>query len=1181
MGKRKKISLWLAGFLLLLLIIFPFVFPYLAPRVLNSAAIKATLEDLISRQVGAKVEFRYLTLSVFPLPHALIRQGTWAHADAQGSVESLAIYPKLLPLLKARLQISKVQLSTPEVSINLPAGYLASLLDTAPLTLNEVRAKLNAAVNAIAGVVPAVDTEIDDGTFILSEAGAPPVEFREVDSVIRFRSRRVEWNLTGRSNFAERVRLRLNVDPTTLNGAGTVELAGTAARFFTDRIRPDAPFRMSGTMHRLSLFFRADGIDDLRAEIIATLPHLTVPGGQRSVEIEGGSLEGSIAAKNGALLVDLEKLDLEEPRLYLSGKLSMEENTATTQVTLHARDLDVAAIRTEALALAGDYPDIRDIFQVVRGGTFPVLNMASHGNTLEALTYGENLVLRGSIRDAEIFIPEARLALDKVKGDFVVSKGLLDGRNAEANLHNIRATRGSVRVGLTGPDAALQVDAQVASELAGVLSLLPQLVHDQAFLRQIRRVHDAKGTVRGTLTIGERLNAVDVNVEIPDTNVSFQHPWLFHPLQIKGGRFSYTANSVQVRNMFGRMGKSSFSDLTASLTMEGEGRLAVDSGRTSLALAEIYPWLLSFEALAPYGKKAASVQGSLTLSEVHLKGPLPNLANWDFQIQGTASDLILNTSSLPGPLRINRGSFDAAPGMIVIKEAQTRLADARLQVSGSVTDYLNAAKVDASLEGALGPKANQWISDLIGLPQRFYLQAPLSVSSSRVTWKIGGAASVAGELIVNSGPRVALNIVHTPQSLSIRRLEVQDNESHATLELGLRQREIAVKFSGRLTHGTAEKILIRSPLTGEWVAGDFHALVNLDKPLNSTLQGHIEGKEIFFPYLFKVPVTINGFSLDASGKEVVIKSTDISWGDIDAALAGSLRTANETFLLDLDLQVDRLNWAAINKAFLADGKTKEDEGERFLSDVPIRGTVRVKSNAFSFDEALTWNPFNVDIALSQNQIELTVTRADFCGVSFPGTVKITPQGLAMEFNPSAENQDVESTLSCLGEKQRRASGKFKLKGKITGTGRGKDLADSIRGDLEVVLNDGRFYEYSVLAKVLAIVNVTEIFRGEIPDITKEGFGYRSISAKGNLRGTKIILTEALADGSSVDIVGRGEIDLLNQTLDLQLFVAPFKTLNLITERTPFIKNILGGKLVSIPVKVKGTFGNPTVSKSPP
>ena len=87
--------------------------------------------------------------------------------------------------------------------------------------------------------------------------------------------------------------------------------------------------------------------------------------------------------------------------------------------------------------------------------------------------------------------------------------------------------------------------------------------------------------------------------------------------------------------------------------------------------------------------------------------------------------------------------------------------------------------------------------------------------------------------------------------------------------------------------------------------------------------------------------------------------------------------------------------------------------------------------------------------------------------------------------------------------------------------------------------------------------------------------------KGDLKNGKIHLTEAVIDSSTMDIVGLGEMDLMKKTLDLKLYVAPFKTLNVLTQWTPIVKNILRGKLVSVPIRVKGSFANPEITESPP
>ena len=81
----------------------------------------------------------------------------------------------------------------------------------------------------------------------------------------------------------------------------------------------------------------------------------------------------------------------------------------------------------------------------------------------------------------------------------------------------------------------------------------------------------------------------------------------------------------------------------------------------------------------------------------------------------------------------------------------------------------------------------------------------------------------------------------------------------------------------------------------------------------------------------------------------------------------------------------------------------------------------------------------------------------------------------------------------------------------------KEIGEVLNGNLKFHAKDGRIYRYGVLAKILALLNVTEIFRGKLPDVVKEGFAYNSIKADGNLENGKFMFKEFVIDGSSMTI----------------------------------------------------------------
>ena len=73
----------------------------------------------------------------------------------------------------------------------------------------------------------------------------------------------------------------------------------------------------------------------------------------------------------------------------------------------------------------------------------------------------------------------------------------------------------------------------------------------------------------------------------------------------------------------------------------------------------------------------------------------------------------------------------------------------------------------------------------------------------------------------------------------------------------------------------------------------------------------------------------------------------------------------------------------------------------------------------------------------------------------------------------------------------------------------------------------------------------------------------------------------IIDGTSMNIVCQGYIDVVNKRMDVTALVAPFKTIDFFIKKTPLIRDILGDSLISIPVGIKGHLENPRVTTLPP
>ena len=146
------------------------------------------------------------------------------------------------------------------------------------------------------------------------------------------------------------------------------------------------------------------------------------------------------------------------------------------------------------------------------------------------------------------------------------------------------------------------------------------------------------------------------------------------------------------------------------------------------------------------------------------------------------------------------------------------------------------------------------------------------------------------------------------------------------------------------------------------------------------------------------------------------------------------------------------------------------------------------------------------------------------------------------------------------------------------------MKQNINGDLKLYASKGRFHagrSLRILIKIFSILDVTEIFKGKLSNPETDGFAYNSIRAKTDIKNGKLVLNELIIDGSSMNIVCQGYIDVVNKRMDVTALVAPLKTIDFFIKRTPLIKDILGGSLISIPVGIKGHLENPRVTPLPP
>ena len=312
---------------------------------------------------------------------------------------------------------------------------------------------------------------------------------------------------------------------------------------------------------------------------------------------------------------------------------------------------------------------------------------------------------------------------------------------------------------------------------------------------------------------------------------------------------------------------------------------------------------------------------------------------------------------------------------------------------------------------------------------------------------------------------------------------------------------------------------------------------------------------------------------DVQHNAVKLESSLITWDKSQIVIIGDIYFAPGNLIMDMNISLDSIEWARIEK--IIDYSSGPKDEPKKTSRPLVTAEVTINAERFEYGN-FEFQPLQANLSVKAEEVMVTIEKADLCDITINGFIKITDQSTEYYFIPVARSKELDKTLACLSKEKASASGVYNLEGEVMAKATPQATARIYSGGLDFNASEGRIYRFGLLAKLLAILNVTEIYRGEVPDLLGKGFAYESMTIKANFEGKKLVMEECAIDGASMGIACDGEIDLAEDKINLVILVAPFKTVDRIVKNIPLVSSVLGGKLVSIPFRAVGDLNDPAV-----
>jgi len=1178
MKKGKKVTVWILGSIAVLMLLAGSLI-LVGPRLIHTEFAKREIVNHLSRKIGGRVHIGQADFSFFPRPHVVILgAGVSVPGSVSADIRTLTVYPRVWPLCLGRIEITRIHAQSPAFTLCLPASN--SRPEKPPgAPVEDLPNRLAALLGPAMAAVEGLSLQIQNGKINLVRGDNALPGIDHIDFLLQPSFEQITIELTGESSLCERISLKARIDPMARKVEGHIDLTGLTPRRLPACLIPHGPFGFGGGQTSLDLTFRANLSGGLQAEMDGSIPYFALVHEDKQAVFKGTRVVGAVSLKSGITTISVSRLHLDAPRLDLSGEMVMDSRNADVRLSLEAGEMDVASIRKTALTLGGTVPAVRKVFDIVRAGRVPMITINTRGKSPVKLFGTDHLEISGRIGGGRIFIAQTRMDLADVSGTVHISEGMLIGTGLEARLGTASGGNGSLKLGLTGHDPLFHLDIHVKADLKEALPVVERLIPDGPFRRELRRIDSIRGNAAARLILGGNTSSVRTRVEVSEFSLSARYRPIPYLLQARGGRISYENRVINAHQAAVSIGQSCFSGLSGMLNWHDESFLEMKAGTCTILLDEIHPWLASLHWTGDALRDLSSLKGSILVNALDFKGPLLKPGAWRFTVDGRIRDVDLISRQFPGTLNLRGGMVKADNETIAFEGARLSMLDARLSLSGRATGYLKGVEsLQATVDGGMGEKGVRFASKVAGLPGPVRPRSPIAIREGRFAWNRGAETYFQGDLTVADGPRIALRGVRTPGLLQIHDLCITDETSHASFRFSRGRDAVGFAFSGNLTGTCLDSLLVRNRFMTGWIKGDLWGRLIPGRPIESTIEGHLKGGNIDLRQL-DLPVRIHTFSIEGSQQQLRFISDIVALDDRQIDVEADIDLSEQGILLRLDLAADSIDLKR-TKAALEKLAPASERGERQTRwSVPVRGTAHVRLGRLECGR-WAWQPFSCDISSEGSTLHMAVGEAALCGISTPGTVEISPGKLALHVVPAARGRDLAATIDCLTGESIKISGMFELKGDITGEGTGETLVRSLSGPIHFVSKKGRIDRFNVLMQIFSLLNITEIFRGRLPDLRSQGFAYNSVTVDGRVNEGRLALTRALLDGSSMNIACTGHVDLLKETLELTVLAAPFKTADRIVRMLPVIGYILDNTLVSIAVRVTGDLKNPRVEYLP-
>lgn len=252
-------------------------------------------------------------------------------------------------------------------------------------------------------------------------------------------------------------------------------------------------------------------------------------------------------------------------------------------------------------------------------------------------------------------------------------------------------------------------------------------------------------------------------------------------------------------------------------------------------------------------------------------------------------------------------------------------------------------------------------------------------------------------------------------------------------------------------------------------------------------------------------------------------------------------------------------------------------------DMEIKIALNVGEGNFG---KLAFSKLNASVQQEKGIIYLQNLTAAVHGGKFTAKGRIAPDyehGDRYDLNLDITRTDAEKLFTAMGIPG-EVTGTLTLHGDLTARGNTLfDIKKSALGNIQLHINDGKLRRFNTLSRVFSILNISQLLKFKLPDMSSGGMPYSSVKGSISVKDGIMDTQDLFISSNAINVSIVGQADIVKEELNLLIGAQPLQTVDKIVNRIPIVGWLLTGKdrdLMTAYFEAKGKWSDPQVNAIP-